>query len=69
MIYDTETNILCVEISKGEINHAHELGNFIIHVSKTEKPILLEILDASKFIGQFDKLKMPNKIRQAITAG
>lgn len=55
MIYDPETNIACVEVSTGKIDHCIELGNFIIHVSKTKKPILIEILDASKFIGQFNK--------------
>jgi len=55
MIYDAESNILCVEVSSGVIDHTIELGNFIIHVSKTKKPILVEILEASKFIGQFNK--------------
>ena len=55
MLYDPETNIACVEVSAGKIDHVIELGNFIIHVSKTKKPILIEILDASKFIGQFNK--------------
>ena len=54
MTYDSETNIACVELSTGTIDHVVELGNFIIHVSKTKKPILVEILDASKFIGQFN---------------
>ena len=66
MIYDIEANIMCVELSKGPISHAREFGSFIIHLSKSNKPILIEILDASKFVGQFDKLKMPRDIRQAI---
>ena len=48
MIYDAEANIMCLEIAKGEISHAREFGNFIIHLSKSGKPILVEILDASK---------------------
>ncbi|MFH1427943.1 MAG: DUF2283 domain-containing protein [Patescibacteria group bacterium] len=65
MIYDPEANILCLEVAKGEISHAREFANFIIHVSKTEKPILIEILDASKFIGQIDKVKVKD-IKKAI---
>jgi len=57
MLYDPEANILSWEIARGEISHAHEFGNFIIHLSPAAKPILIEILDASKFIGQFDKIK------------
>ncbi len=68
MIYDIEANIISIELSKGPISHAREFGNFIIHLSKSNKPILIEILDASKFVGQFDKLKMPRDIRQVMPA-
>lgn len=57
MQYDIEANILSWEVAKGEISHAREFGNIIIHVSSKGKPILIEILDASKFIGQIDKVK------------
>ncbi len=57
MKYDIESNIISWEVAKGKISHAHEFGNFIIHLSKTGKPILIEIIDGSKFVGQFDKIK------------
>lgn len=57
MFYDPEANIISWEMSKGEISHAREFGNFIIHLSPLGKPILIEILEASNFIGQFDKIK------------
>ena len=57
MLYDPEANILCWEVAKGEISHVREFGNFIFHLSPAGKPILIEMLEASKFIGQFDKLK------------
>lgn len=66
MHYDAEANIISWEVAKGEINHAVELGNFIIHVSANGKPILIEILDGSKFRGQFDKIKNIQKIKKAI---
>lgn len=62
MLYDAESNILNWEVSRGKIDHSIEIGNFIIHVSKTKKPILIEVLEASKFIGQFDKLKDIKKL-------
>lgn len=68
MIYDPEANILCWQIAKGRINHVREVGNFIIHVSRAEKPILIEILDASKFIGQFDKIKDIKDIKRILPA-
>ncbi|MFC1678187.1 DUF2283 domain-containing protein [Patescibacteria group bacterium] len=57
MLYDPEANILCWEVAKGKIDHVREFGNFIIHLSKSGKPILIEILDASKFINQYEKVK------------
>lgn len=57
MIYDPEANIMSWELTRDPIESAREFGNFIIHFSKTGKPVLIEMLDASKFIGQFDKVK------------
>jgi len=67
MIYDPDANIISWEVAKGKINHAREFGNFIIHLSSTGKPILIEILEASKFIGQFDKIipEMQKNLKQA----
>ncbi len=61
MIFDSETNILYWEVAKGKISHAHEFGNFIIHLSVKGKPILIEILEADNFIKQFKNLKEVNK--------
>ena len=68
MQYDSESNLISLEVAKGEISHTKEFGNFIIHVSSAGKPILVEILDATKFIGQLDKLKIkkPSDIKKAI---
>ncbi len=66
MLYDPESNIISWEIAKGKINHAKEIGNFIIHVSKTGKPILIEILEASSFINQFDKIKNIKDIKKVL---
>ena len=68
MIYDPEANIISIELGKAPISHAREFGSFIIHLSNSNKPILIEILDASKFVGQFDKLKIPRDARQAMPA-
>ena len=68
MLYDPEANIISWEIGKGKITHTSEFGNFIIHLSVAKKPILIEILDASKFIGQFDKIKNIKDLKNIIPA-
>ena len=57
MHYEPEANIISWELADGKISHTREFGNFLIHLSPAGKPVLIEILDASKFIGQFDKIK------------
>jgi uncharacterized protein YuzE len=66
MYYDIETNILCWEVAEGKIEYAKEFGNLIIHFSPSGKPILIEILDASKFIGQIDKIKSIKKTKKLL---
>ncbi|KKR32976.1 MAG: hypothetical protein UT64_C0017G0004 [Candidatus Falkowbacteria bacterium GW2011_GWF2_39_8] len=64
MIYDPEANIMSLELTKDPIVNAKEFGNFIIHFSKTGKPVLIEILDASKLVGQFDKVKDKGRLKR-----
>lgn len=52
MTYDPTVDVLLVEVSKRAIDHAEELGPMIIHFSKDDKPVALEILDASQFVTQ-----------------
>lgn len=49
MNYDIESNVLSWELGAGKIVRVLELGNFLIHVSPAGKPVLIEILNASKF--------------------
>lgn len=66
MHYDPEANIISWELSKGTISHAREFGNFIIHLSSKGQPVLIEILDASKFVKQFDKVKTVKEMKEVI---
>ncbi len=68
MIYDPEANIISWEVARGKINNTREFGNLIIHLSPKGKPILIEILDASKFVSQIDKIKNLKEIRKIATA-
>jgi len=49
--YDRETDILLVEMSSNTIDHAEETDNIIVHFDQNQKPVLLEIMEASKFLG------------------
>lgn len=66
MKYDIESNLLSWEIAKGQMSQAVDFGNFIIHLSNSGKPLLIEILNASKYKGQFDKIKKEDIIEEAL---
>ncbi len=48
--YDREQDIMLLELSSKPIKFAEKMGPIIVHFSEDEKPVLLEILDASEFI-------------------
>ena len=49
--YNTEDDILLIWFSDHAIYDARMVGSTIMHVGKDGEPILLEILDASAFVG------------------
>ena len=53
--YDREEDILMIETAPGKIDHAEEMGQIIVHFTEDDKPILLEILDASNFLSLVTK--------------
>jgi len=53
--YNKEVDALLVQVGKGKIDHAEEMGPLIVHFTKGGKPILLEILDASEILNQWNK--------------
>jgi len=50
--YDTKDDILMYEVSAEPIDYAEEMDSVIVHFTKAGKPVLLEILDASKFLAR-----------------
>jgi len=59
--YSKEEDILLVEVSDESIDYAEEVGSIIVHFTKEEKPVLLEILDASEFLSEATKITMKPK--------
>ena len=56
--YNRKQDILMYEVSDEPIDYADEVGPIIVHFSKTGKPILMEILDASEFITETTRITM-----------
>ena len=61
--YDKEDDVLMVWLSEAKVDYAEKSKNVIIHFSKNNKPILMEILNASKFLKSTSKV-LPAKIKK-----
>jgi len=54
--YDPDADVLTLAGAvKGRIDHAREMGNFIVHFTKDDRPLLIEVLEASKVFGAGSK--------------
>ena len=67
MAYDREKDILLIEISRKPVDHAEELGPLIVHFSRQNRPVLLEVLDASDFLSAATKVTARAKTEQLVS--
>ncbi len=58
MKYNKEEDIMLIEVSSEPIDFAEEMGPIIVHFTEDDKPVLLEILDASEFFSAAVKSAM-----------
>ncbi|KKQ18054.1 MAG: hypothetical protein US31_C0011G0036 [Berkelbacteria bacterium GW2011_GWA1_36_9] len=54
--YEPEADVLSYEITSQPIDYAKEVGNIVIHFTKNNMPVLVEILEATKFLKKAEKL-------------
>lgn len=61
MRYDGEGDTLDILIKKGQIHHAEDHGQIIVNYDREGQIVEIEILNASKFFGEFLKGLMQAK--------
>ncbi|MBI3742055.1 MAG: DUF2283 domain-containing protein [Chloroflexi bacterium] len=67
--YDRDEDILLIETaSDATIDHAEHSGQFIAHLTKEGKLVLLEILDASEFLASVVKATARGKLDEMAPA-
>ena len=59
--YDKETDILIIELSREKPDFAEQKGNIITHYNKDNKPVEIEILDASIETSEMLKAMKPKQ--------
>ncbi len=67
--YSPDVDALLIEFSEKDIDHAEDMGQFIVHFSKNGELVLLEILDAKDFLLEaFSNVVRKQESVQQITA-
>lgn len=66
--YNREKDVLLIEVSRTPVDHAQEAGPLIVHFSKQNHPILIEVLDASDFLSTATQVaaRAKKEVRNAI---
>lgn len=54
--YEPEADVLMWEITDKPIDYAKEIGNVVVHFTKENTPVLIEILEAGKFLAKVKNL-------------
>lgn len=55
--YDPEADVLSWDIAPhAKISYATEAGNIVVHFTKKQTPVLIEVLEASKVFSKSERL-------------
>ncbi len=65
--YDREDDVLMIWFSQKPVDYAEQTDNVIMHFSKDNVPVLMEILEASAFLRKTSSV-LPAEVKQQIFA-
>lgn len=63
--YYEDADLISWRLSNKPYKHASRSGDFVVHFSKDEEPVLIEILNAAKFLKETNKL-LPKKVQTKV---
>lgn len=63
--YSEDVDILMIQLSHKKLDDAYDVGNMIVQVAEDGEPVLIEIMDASKFLKQA-ATRLPKKVLETI---
>lgn len=64
--YYKDADLLSLRVSKKPYFDATRNGDLVVHYTKNGQPVLVEILNASKFLKETDK-SLPKKLQRSLT--
>jgi uncharacterized protein YuzE len=63
--YNKEDDVLMVELNNKPIDYAEQSGDLIVHFSPKREAVLIEVLEASKFLKQASK-SLPQAVKEEV---
>ena len=63
--YYKDDDLLVVKLSNMPFMAAEKIGSFLVHYDKSRKPVMIEILNASKFLKETSRA-LPKSMRQSM---
>ena len=63
--YEKEDDVLNIWLSQNKIDYAEQAGDVVMHFSKNNKPVYIEVLDASKFLRAQSRV-LPKELKQSV---
>ncbi|OGC52070.1 hypothetical protein A2982_02520 [candidate division WWE3 bacterium RIFCSPLOWO2_01_FULL_39_13] len=63
--YSKEDDILMIELNNKPIDYAEQSGDLIVHFSLKREAVLIEVLEASKFLKQASKI-LPQEVKDKV---
>ena len=63
--YYEDADLISWKISKKPFEYAARSGDFVVHYSKDDEPVLIEILNASSFLKEANSM-LPKKIQKQV---
>lgn len=67
MRYEKEDDILMIWFSNKPVDYAEQTGSVIMHFTKDNRPVLMEVLDASAFLRNASQI-LPASVKQRLFA-
>jgi uncharacterized protein YuzE len=65
--YYEDADLLSFRVSKKPYKFARQEGDLIVHYSEDKEPVLIEIVNATKFLKETNK-SLPKKVLKQVTS-
>ena len=63
MKYYQEDDVLVFKLSQAPIDYAEEVNGVVIHFDKQNRPVRMEVLEATKFLEEEGRV-LPSEVKQ-----